>query len=344
MLLAENTNKKNFFLLVFLIFSGLLALVISWEVFWTVLFAVTLAYLLRPLREDLVGKGFSPRISSAILTFSAYVFGILLLLPFMFLLFQRREILLEYLQNLPEQFSVQLFGFSQSFQTSELVEAARQWVSDAAVDLAMLSPSIALKTVLVGFVVYGILLRPKAVSKAVLGVFPDSLEEVLRSYDKRIRGTLYGLYVVQAATAFLTFVVALPVMYFYGYEAFFALALIAGILQFIPVLGPFVIISALSLVEVMADQYTKALSIFVVGVLLIGFLPDAIIRPRLAKNTTGLPACLYFLGFIGGVLTVGAIGIIVGPLSIALVLETIEQIVEDPIEEKTSSKSLDEFL
>ncbi len=44
-------------------------------------------------------------------------------------------------------------------------------------------------------------------------------------------------------------------------------------------------------------------------------------RPKLARYTTGLPASLYFVGFTGGVLTLGVIGFIAGPVVIALLVE-----------------------
>jgi predicted PurR-regulated permease PerM len=50
------------------------------------------------------------------------------------------------------------------------------------------------------------------------------------------------------------------------------------------------------------------------GLVLVGFLPDAVIRTKLAGRTADLPASLHFVGFVGGVLTLGLIGFIAGPL------------------------------
>jgi len=56
----------------------------------------------------------------------------------------------------------------------------------------------------------------------------------------------------------------------------------------------------------------------------IGFLPDADLRPVFAYRTTVLPRSLYFMGFAGGALTLGAVGVLVGHLLVTLVLETVE--------------------
>jgi predicted PurR-regulated permease PerM len=60
----------------------------------------------------------------------------------------------------------------------------------------------------------------------------------------------------------------------------------------------------------------------VVGGGLIAWLPDLTIRPRLARRTADLDGSLYFIGFVGGLLSLGAIGVIVGPLVVALLAET----------------------
>jgi predicted PurR-regulated permease PerM len=46
-----------------------------------------------------------------------------------------------------------------------------------------------------------------------------------------------------------------------------------------------------------------------------------VIRTRLARETADLPGSLYFVGFVGGLLTLGPIGVIAGPLAVALVVE-----------------------
>jgi predicted PurR-regulated permease PerM len=48
----------------------------------------------------------------------------------------------------------------------------------------------------------------------------------------------------------------------------------------------------------------------------------------LASSQARLPASLYFVGFTGGVLTVGVIGIIAGPLAVAVLVEVIDLLSE----------------
>lgn len=298
------------------------------SVFWTVLFSLSAVYMLYPLRRRLVSRGFSERRASFLVTLGAFAALVILVVPFVFFGYQRIGVLTSFISELPAKLNLDVLGTNYTLDTSTLIEMARQRLSDTAVKIASALPSVALKSFLSLFVVFGVLYRPEAVVKYIMAVPPDSMTENVRGFHRRIRETLYGIYVVQAATATVTFLFSLPVFYFLGYEPFFALALFAGLLQFIPVLGPSLMIVGISAVDLLLGNVVRAFLNFTIGLIVIGALPDVILRPWLANKTMGQPALLYFLGFIGGVLTFGAAGVIVGPLVTALVLETLEQISE----------------
>jgi predicted PurR-regulated permease PerM len=102
-----------------------------------------------------------------------------------------------------------------------------------------------------------------------------------------------------------------------------------GILQFVPVAGPILVLAGLAGLELVAGEVVRAALVFGLGGLLVGVLPDVLIRPRLARLTAGIPGSLYFVGFFGGLLSVGALGIIAGPLAVALVAEAVRLLVHD---------------
>jgi predicted PurR-regulated permease PerM len=146
-------------------------------------------------------------------------------------------------------------------------------------------------------------------------------ETPVLALHRRVRDTLYALYVLQAATALGTFLIAYVVFTILGYDAAFTLAFLSGLLQFVPVVGP----SLLAVVEAVAGDLAAAVFVSVVGLVFVGFLSDALIRPRLASLTTGMPASLYFVGFTGGTLTLGIVGVIAGPLVVAVFVEVVDE-------------------
>lgn len=303
---------------------GVLAAAILWDVAEVVFFAVTVAYVLYPLRRRLVARGIPSRIASAALTVAAFLAVIVLLAPIAVTLFRRRGSIIELLGDLPDELPVELFGFVFAIDIASLVESANDLLRSLAVSLAADAIFIILQIGMFVLVLYGLLLRPQSVGQAVTEIVPREYHDIVRALHERIAGTLYALYVVQAATAVITFPIALVVFYSLGYPDVFVLAVIASILQFVPIVGPGMLAAGLAGYDVLLGMPTRALGIIILGPLLIGLLPDILIRPRMASKRAKIPASLYFVGFVGGVLTVGVIGIIAGPLVVAVLVELID--------------------
>lgn len=109
-----------------------------------------------------------------------------------------------------------------------------------------------------------------------------------------------------------------------GYSGALTLAVVAGVLQFLPVVGPSVLVGALVVYQLLAGDAAAAALVGVAGAVFIGYLPDVLIRARLARRSADMPSTLYFTAFTGGLLTLGPVGIIAGPLAVALLVEGIE--------------------
>ncbi|MFB6170208.1 MAG: AI-2E family transporter [Haloarculaceae archaeon] len=294
------------------------------QVLGTVFFAITVAYVLLPLRRDLARRGFSRRIASAVATALAFVGVVLLAAPFVVVLSRRWETLVRFLRELPNSIPIEVVGVVYTVDVEALVTAAASTARTVGIQVLRASPVLAMKVVLFAFVVYGLLLKPDELRAALFELAPDGFHDVLVALHDRTNQTLRALYVLQLATAVATFVVALVVFFVLGYPSPLVLALIAGVLQFIPIVGPSVLVLALAAFDLVVGNPVRAFTVTAVGLVVVGFLPDAIVRPRLASQSTHLPASLYFVGFTGGVLTLGAVGFIAGPLVVALLVEAVE--------------------
>ncbi|TKX85500.1 AI-2E family transporter [Halorubrum sp. SS5] len=305
-----------------------LAAAVLAEVLRTVVFAVTVAYVLYPLRQRLVGRGLSRRIACAAATAVAFAGAVLLVAPLLYALYRRRSQLIDLLERIPDAVPISVGGFETVVDIAPFVAAAEGFVRDVALALAGAAPVLVLELVVFTFLVYGILYRPGAVGTAVFGVLPPEYHDIPTRLHERTRRTLYSIYVLQAATAAGTFVLALVVFRVLGYGSPVLLAVIAGVLQFIPVVGPSVLIVALGAGDVLVGQPGRAIAVLVIGLVVVAFVPDAVIRTRLAGWTGKISPGLYFVGFVGGILTLGAVGVIVGPLVVSLLLEVIDMLTE----------------
>ncbi|MFA9516684.1 AI-2E family transporter [Halopenitus sp. H-Gu1] len=309
-----------------LVVAATIAMLLLWEVAATVFFAITVAYVLSPVRRSLRQHGASRRIASIVATLVGFLGTIVLLAPLGIVLFLRLDAVIGYLNEAPEMIPIEIAGWSVTLVTEEVIAEATGWLIDVATLIAAAMPVLLIKFALFTFVVYSVLYYEQRTRKAIIALVPPSYRDLATAIHRRAQRTLYGIYVVQAATGVGTFLIALPIFVIFGYPSPVALATVAGVLQFVPVLGPSLLVAILAGTHVVAGETISAIAILLVGGLLIGWLPDIAIRPRLAAETADLAASLYFIGFVGGVLTIGPIGVIAGPLAVAIVSEVASQL------------------
>ncbi|UPV75967.1 AI-2E family transporter [Halorussus limi] len=303
---------------------GLLAAAVLFDVLSTVFFAITVAYVLVPLHERFVRRGVPSWWASAAATAVAFVSVLLFFLSFGFLLYRRRGELVRFLLDLPESVTFELLGAAYTVDAGVVIEVTREYLGVVALGLARLAPVLALKGTLFALLVFALLVNRGQARRALLAPVPPAYRDVAAAFHERTRDTLYAIYVLQAATAVATFLVALPVFYALDYQFVFTLALVAGFLQFLPIVGPSFLVALLAAYRLTANEVVAAVLVFVVGGVVVGWLPDAVIRTRLARETADLPGSLYFIGFTGGLLSLGPIGFIAGPLVVALLAEASE--------------------
>ncbi|WP_224448254.1 AI-2E family transporter [Haloprofundus salilacus] len=316
------TFERRYVLGALFVVSALLAAVILADVLATVFFAVTVAYLLSPLRRELTRRGLSAWTSSAVATAAAFLGVVAVAAPLVGVLVLRFDALRGLLGIVPDEVTLALFDFAYTVTLDQATAVTLSLLRSLAEEVVVAAPVLLIKLSVFALVVFSLLYRAGTTRDAVLALVPHAYRDVARALDQRARNTLFAIYVLQAATAVGTFLVSVVVFALLGYDFPIALATVAAVLQFVPVLGPSLLLLLLALYHLTLGQTVAALLVFVVGGFFVAFLPDVLIRPRLARRTADLPGSVYFVGFVGGLLSLGALGVIVGPLVVALVLES----------------------
>ncbi|MFB6136187.1 MAG: AI-2E family transporter [Halobacteriaceae archaeon] len=313
---------------------GLLLLVAAaslFDVLGTVFFAVTVAYLLAPLHEFVADHGVPGQVASGVVTAVALVGGVVPAGVAALLTYRHRDGLLGLLTDLPETVVVGGGGLRYVVDVASVQDAAVGYARGVAVDAARSLPVLALKFSLFVVLVYALLVARGQVASALLAPVPREYHDVAQRLHERVRSTLVALYVLQGLTAVGTFAFAVPVFVGLGYPYAVTLAFVAGVLQFLPIVGPSVLVVALAAYQVSVGAVVQAALVLVVGGLVVAVLPDVLIRPRFASARAKLPGGLYFVGFVGGLLTLGPVGIIAGPLVVALVVEATLLLAEENV-------------
>ena len=134
------------------------------------------------------------------------------------------------------------------------------------------------------------------------------------SIPNAVRATVVGSVLVGFSVGivmglcYLLFSVTAPVL----------LGLITGILAMIPFGAPVAFI-LIALVQYLKGYWLSAIVITLVGMVVM-FVADHFVRPRLIGDATKLPFLAVLLGIIGGIETMGLIGLFLGPTVMVLLM------------------------
>ena len=101
-----------------------------------------------------------------------------------------------------------------------------------------------------------------------------------------------------------------------GYPYGIFLGVLTGILQLIPVFGPWPIYWALFFMNIFAGNYPRAIVVLLFGFFLSTI--DMYIRPALSSHYAEIHPLILLIGFLSGPLVYGIVGFIVGPLILGI--------------------------
>ncbi|MDS0476151.1 AI-2E family transporter [Natrinema sp. 1APR25-10V2] len=340
---AANTRRR-YVLAGIVVALGVLTGGILLEVLGTILLALTVAYVLMPVQGWLVRRGLSEWTGSLAATLLGFLSAIAVFSPLVVALYFRLEQVLEVVTGLPDEVSITAFGMTHAVEVGQVQATALEFLSGAATTLALALPVLAIKFALFVVLLFGLLLKGDDAGRAAIAPVPHAYRDVVYALAKRARETLYAIYVLQVATSIATLAIAYPLFWALGYEGALTLAIVAAIMQFVPIIGPSMLIAPITLYHVVAGDLAAAVLIGTLGLVLVAWLPDVAVRPRLARRSAGLPGSLYFVGFTGGLFTLGAIGVVVGPLIVAVFVEAVDLLADEVNTDASFSEIIEENL
>jgi predicted PurR-regulated permease PerM len=157
----------------------------------------------------------------------------------------------------------------------------------------------------------------KIVSKlpAALPLQRQQSEAIITRTREVVSASVYGIVVIAAFQGLL------------GGMAFWVLGIPSPLLWavlmtfvcMIPVLGSFLVWLPLSIYLALSGHWTKAILLVIWGALVISTI-DNLLRPKWMKNQTRLHELLVFFSVLGGISVFGLLGIVLGPVVLAITL------------------------
>lgn len=145
---------------------------------------------------------------------------------------------------------------------------------------------------------------------------PDDSKEFFDNALESVKNVLKSIFYGHFLTSVIIGIFGAIGYSILGYPFGIFLGVLTGILQLIPVVGPWPIYWILFFIDLATGNYVRA-----VIVLLFGFFLSTIdmyIRPALSSHYADIHPLILLIGFLAGPLAYGVVGFIVGPLILGI--------------------------
>lgn len=145
---------------------------------------------------------------------------------------------------------------------------------------------------------------------------PDDSKDFFDGTVESVKDVLRSIFYGHFLTSVIIGIFGLIGYSLLGYPYGIFLGVLTGILQLIPIFGPWPIYWALFFADIFSGNYPRA-----VIVLLFGFFLSTIdmyIRPALSSHYAEIHPLILLIGFLSGPLVYGIVGFIVGPLILGI--------------------------
>jgi predicted PurR-regulated permease PerM len=211
---------------------------------------------------------------------------------------------------------------------AETIDSVVLFIKAAIIPLLTSMPFILFHAFILFLSVYLFLLKGPAISQQIMMSLPGRLSESIGKISGLVVNTLHAIYIVSVEVAFISFILSLPFYYLLGYPTYLTLAIMTGLSMFIPIFGPLVVMIFLVVYNLAIGDITGLLvALFLIYPLAL-WLPGGYIRPRLMGKRVSIHPVLMMIGILGGISIMGIIGLVLGPLFIALMVASYQILID----------------
>lgn len=145
---------------------------------------------------------------------------------------------------------------------------------------------------------------------------PEESKDFFDSTAEAVKDVLRSIFYGHFLTSVIIGIFAAIGYSLLGYPYGIFLGVITGILQLIPVFGPWPIYWALFFMDILSGNYPRAIVVLLFGFFLSTI--DMYIRPALSSHYADIHPLILLIGFLSGPLVYGIVGFVVGPLILGI--------------------------
>ena len=190
-------------------------------------------------------------------------------------------------------------------------------------------------TVFILAIAFFLSLEEKGVERVLILLSPKKYEAYIMTLFRRAQNKVAGWFGARILACLFVGVASFIVFYIFGIKYAFILALLAGILNFVPYVGPW--ITSVLLIVFVASSSTSWFLVFYIlsAFLLIQLIENSLLTPVLMKKMIDLPPVLVLLALLVGSQIFGFLGTIFAVPVFGIVYEFLKEFLEKRKKDET---------
>jgi len=322
---------KNLSILISIIILIALAIFIVFPIVQPVIVGLLLAYLFNPLYRKVL-RFTKEKNLAAFIILLILLFCVALPLWFLFPIILKQSFdMYLYLQNIdignilnkiiPSLLTTDL-SKELTLSLNKFISSSANKFFTSATNYLINIPIFVLKITIAMFVFFFGLRDEENIRNSLKSISPfnkELEEKLIKNFNDITKAVIYGFIVIGILQGLLTgiglFIFKSPYPLFLTFVAIFG--------AIIPILGAWIVWIPVSIYLFLTGHTFAALGLFLWGLILVSWI-DNIIRPYLVSKKTKVSTATIFIGMMGGLISIGIIGLLIGPLILSYLLLLLE--------------------
>lgn len=226
----------------------------------------------------------------------------------------------QYRQISPDKVNIEIFGRSIPDLVRQGAGTFLTWLQSRLGTIASGVLKLLLSLFVMLYLIYYLLREQEKLERIVREMLPfndANSRKLLDDFYRISRGFVLGQGLTALVQGFLGGVGFL----IFGFPGAFLWGLVMTVLSLVPVLGAFLIWIPAGILQIAGGATNSGIGILIWGAVVVSSA-DNLVRPLIMKNMAGVHPVITLLGVFAGLSLFGLIGIVIGPLLFAMVLET----------------------
>ena len=155
-------------------------------------------------------------------------------------------------------------------------------------------------------------------TKELVRLKPHNKNKILQKLSNTIYGVVYGYLIIALFEA----IIGWAAFAIIGSKIAILIGIVIGILALIPMIGASIIWVPAAIIYFISGGIMQAIVLMIAGIIII-FL-DMWVRAAIIGSRTEIHPAIVALGVLGGIMTFGPVGVVIGPLILSILLTSFE--------------------